>query len=348
MNSLRMHGLDFSRAVLMVLGLFYHAGLIYDDEQKWRVLSDDISPFLGGISAFIHAFRLEAFYLISGIFYLLVFSKGRKHFIQERVKRALIPMLVIGISLNPIMNYYRYNREYDWGIDYLLAGQWMGHLWFLGNLIVYFLISQPISKYIQDSNPLNKKKLLTVLLFLMVCSLLGKVISALTISTSVVFVSFTSLFYYYAYFVMGILAYKNLQVFNEILNRKYLIGYSLSYLFLIILTTLPLNSNLLKLITYSSHFPLALAILSVLTTIGSKESSLIRSFSDASYTVFLLHQPLLIFLYVMIFNQLALNPIVEYLLMIVIVFTISFYTHTLIVDKNRRLKFLLNGVDVKS
>ncbi|KYL34309.1 hypothetical protein A2I98_12240 [Pseudoalteromonas agarivorans] len=78
----RLHGIDFCRAVFMILGLFYHTALIYNDGYVWRVSSSDNSIFFNYISNFIHAFRMEAFYIISGFFYLLVYTKKKRKFFK--------------------------------------------------------------------------------------------------------------------------------------------------------------------------------------------------------------------------------------------------------------------------
>lgn len=183
----------------MVLGLFFHAGLIYGVDQDWRVLSDETSLIINYMSDFTHIFRMEAFYLISGFFYLLVFSKGRDGFAKDRIYRALLPLLFCGLLLNPIMNYYSYNKSYDWGsFDYVLQGQWLGHLWFLGNLIVYFIISLPLCRFILSSKELSSKKLLFLIYFgVPFVAVIGLSLAKLTFDGAILFISFGNLFYYY-------------------------------------------------------------------------------------------------------------------------------------------------------
>ena len=122
----RLHGLDFCRAVFMILGLFYHAALIYSVDYVWRVRDSDTSSFLTYFSSFIHAFRMEAFYLISGFFYLLVYTKRADGFLNERLTRVIPPLLVCGLLINPVMNYFSYEREFSWdSLSYFIDGQWL-------------------------------------------------------------------------------------------------------------------------------------------------------------------------------------------------------------------------------
>ena len=70
----RLHGIDFCRALFMILGLFYHVALIYNDAYVWRVSSRESSVVFNYISNFINTFRMEAFYIISSFFYILVLT----------------------------------------------------------------------------------------------------------------------------------------------------------------------------------------------------------------------------------------------------------------------------------
>lgn len=349
MSTHRLHGLDFSRAVLMVLGLFFHAGLIYGDVQGWRVLSEHNSIYLQFFSNFIHQFRMEAFYIISGIFYYLVLAKNRDGFLKDRVSRALIPMLFVGILINPIMNVFSYNRDYELNFSHILDGDWLGHLWFLGNLIIYFIVSIPVCRLIAKLEPLNTKKFLLLSLTIFTIGILGKVFSKLFLNFTFVFISFEYLFYFYSYFVIGLIAYRNIKSFNLLLSLKYLPIFIIVYVTLVTTSLLlvSISSNISKLVGLIAHLPIAIAVLSLLTFLGSKESKYIRWFSDASYTVYLLHQPFLVILYFFIFKELRLNTYIEYFLLIFLVFSLSLFFHFLFVKRYKLLKFLFNGIPLK-
>lgn len=349
MSTHRLHGLDFSRAVLMVLGLFFHAGLVYGDVQGWRVLSEQNSIYLQFFSNFIHQFRMEAFYIISGIFYYLVLAKNRDGFLKDRVSRALIPMLFVGILINPVMNVFSYNRGYELNFLYILNGDWLGHLWFLGNLIIYFIVSVPICRLMTKLETLNVKNFLLLSLAIFTVGILGKVLSKLYLNFTFVFISFESLLYFYSYFLIGIIAYKNIKSFNSLLSLKYLPIFLLVYFSFVTssLFLLSINSNISKLLGLIAHLPIAIVVLSLLTYLGSNESKLIRWFSDASYTIYLLHQPLLVIFYFFIFKELQFNPYIEYLLLIFIVFSLSLFFHLLLIKRHKVLKFLFNGIPLR-
>jgi glucan biosynthesis protein C len=347
-NLNRLHGLDFCRAVLMVLGLFYHVGLIYGIDQDWRVLSNETSWFIKYISDFIQIFRMEAFYLISGFFYMLIFSKGRNGFAKDRVLRALLPLLFCGLLLNPIMNYYSYNKSYDWdSIDYLLKGQWLGHLWFLGNLVVYFIISLPLCKFILSSKEMSPVFLLFMIyLGIPSVAITGLAVAKLTFDGTVLFITFHNLFYYYSYFIIGCFCFINKALFSSFLSVKYFLLSFLIFIafFLMSYFNIFAGEIINKVLDRLSSGSLMLSILSILYVVGSRRSKVIRNFSDSSYTVYILHQPLIILLYVFVFERLTFEPIQEYILMIIGVFFISYLFHNIFVKNSQILKLLFNGV----
>lgn len=343
MNKLRFHQLDFCRAVFMYCGLLFHCGLIYGSGHSWRVVSDETVAWLGLLSNFLHHFRMEAFYLVSGFFYLLIMQKQRPGFMQDRVYRALIPMLFIGLTLNIIMNKLSYNHSFDWGIDYILTGKWQAHLWFLGNLIIYFLVAQKLSKFLLKLKPI--KHLLGIFIALMMVALIGHFTAVYFGFGTVIFINFGYLFYYFPYFLMGVFAFHSKEAFFKLIELKFLPLYLAIYASAQILTkvNLGLIPEFLAVVKQAAHLPLMLAAFSLLCFIGQKQSSVVRFLSEASYTIYLLHQPLIIILHTYLFAHLQMGAVNEYLLMVIIVFFLSGTFHLLLVDKFPVLKMLFNG-----
>ena len=343
----RIDGLDFCRAIFMILGLFYHVGLIYGGEQNWRVYSEEGYWGIKVISDFIHQFRMEAFYLISGFFYTLIFSKDRPGFLKNRTLRLLIPLVFCGALINSVMNYYSYNFTYSVDLDYLIGGEWVGHLWFLGNLFVYFIVSFPLMKLIIKANKLNPSALL--LFFYVVFPLfavLGLIISNLTYEGIILFISFDQIFYFYSYFFLGCLCFSNKESFISILDSKYL-PFSLAIFsvlsFVVYFNFIGIDAvNLV--ISNVAKGSLVLFMTAALYILGSRKSKSVRSVSESSYTIYLLHEPLIVLSYVFVFSGLKINPIIEYFLIISAVFFLSYSFHNLLVKKSQVLRCLLNGV----
>jgi glucans biosynthesis protein C len=80
----------------MLLGVAYHATVSWlPGIEPWYFVADS-SPVaaLSGLSGFLHAFRMQLFFALSGFFSHLVFERrGAADFLRERSRRLLVPML---------------------------------------------------------------------------------------------------------------------------------------------------------------------------------------------------------------------------------------------------------------
>lgn len=346
-DSERLHGLDFCRAMFMILGIFYHAALIYEIDQSWRVSSLQTSEFFSSISMFIHDFRMEAFYVIAGFFFMYIYKKNRKSFLAERVTRAIVPLFFCGFTLNYVMNMYSYNFMFDWGqVEYYLHGQWLGHLWFLGNLIIYFIVLKPFCKYIDKMRSVsNLKLILFFIIFAPLLSILLLGVSKYTFSSQFIFISFHSLLGYFPYFLLGCFCCKWKKNFLSILNLKVFLISVLMYFLIFSLTSFDTVSPLLqKALERLSHGSLALAMISLFYNFGTKEGKVIKEISISSYTIYLLHQPLVILTYVFIFSKFTINIYIEYFLLVSLVLFASYLLHRYLVSSSKIVSLLFNGV----
>lgn len=89
----REYFLDSIRAWLMLLGIPFHISLIYSS-HTWHVNSAESSLWLTLFNDFIHSFRMQVFFVISGYFsYMLFLRYPLKKWWKVRVERVGIPML---------------------------------------------------------------------------------------------------------------------------------------------------------------------------------------------------------------------------------------------------------------
>lgn len=89
----REYFLDSIRAWLMLLGIPFHISLIYSS-HTWHVNSAEPSLWLTLFNDFIHSFRMQVFFVISGYFsYMLFLRYPLKKWWKVRVERVGIPML---------------------------------------------------------------------------------------------------------------------------------------------------------------------------------------------------------------------------------------------------------------
>ena len=123
----RYYDLDALRAVAMLLGLVLHAVMSFVPAIPWLiqdsrhpawelparavksaetigiVLQDSYSPFHLAFHV-IHGFRMPLFFVISGFFTAMLWQqRGTSQMVRHRIRRILIPMIVLMIALWPIM-----------------------------------------------------------------------------------------------------------------------------------------------------------------------------------------------------------------------------------------------------
>ncbi|WJD48169.1 glucans biosynthesis protein MdoC [Enterobacter sp. PGRG2] len=141
----REYFLDSIRAWLMLLGIPFHISLIYSS-HVWHVNSASPSWGLTLFNDFIHSFRMQVFFVISGYFsYMLFLRYPVKRWWKVRVERVGIPMLTAiplltlpqfmmlqhvkgkTESWHTLSAYDKYNT---------LIWELISHLWFLLVLVV--------------------------------------------------------------------------------------------------------------------------------------------------------------------------------------------------------------------
>ncbi|CAI2478908.1 glucans biosynthesis protein MdoC [Serratia liquefaciens] len=85
--------LDSIRAYLMLLGIPFHLSLIYSS-HAWAVNSASPSFSLTVLNDFIHAFRMQVFFVISGYFSYMLYERYERHqWLKVRLERVAIPLL---------------------------------------------------------------------------------------------------------------------------------------------------------------------------------------------------------------------------------------------------------------
>ncbi|MFP6769047.1 MAG: acyltransferase family protein [Planctomycetaceae bacterium] len=93
----RYHGLDALRAWAMFLGIVLHAGLAYmtsSDRVFWGIVDPSQDETLTTFVLWVHSFRMELFFMISGFFSCMVLQyRDNQYFIRQRVKKLLVPFI---------------------------------------------------------------------------------------------------------------------------------------------------------------------------------------------------------------------------------------------------------------
>ncbi|WP_421416233.1 glucans biosynthesis protein MdoC [Serratia plymuthica] len=170
-NNQREFFLDSIRAYLMLLGVPFHLSLIYSS-HAWAVNSAAPSFSLTVLNDFIHAFRMQVFFVISGYFsYMLYERYERHHWLKVRLERVAIPLLssipLITVPQFFMLKYFtdKLNGWEDFSIYQKInvtIWELVSHLWFLLTLTLLTTACFYLFKKIKTlksniaPNPINK------------------------------------------------------------------------------------------------------------------------------------------------------------------------------------------------
>jgi glucan biosynthesis protein C len=165
-ESVRLHYLDWLRVLAILMVFLFHAVHPFDFGD-WQVKNIDQSEILTIILLLLSIWGMPFFFLVAGAgsWFALKKRSGRQY-MQERFYRLLIPFIVGFILFSPIEYYCENMNKMQRGLQTSFQGflsifstfnplllrfpgfspRWMGfgyHLWFLGFLFCFALITLP-------------------------------------------------------------------------------------------------------------------------------------------------------------------------------------------------------------
>jgi hypothetical protein len=150
---MRYNYLDFARGILMSLGVIIHAAYIFSPDFEWRLSAENTNEIYTYIVGFIHSFRMQSFYIISGFFSMMIIEKySLSKFLSSRFIRLGVPLIFCGFTINIVMTAFSWDNLHNlretFNVNFWIGGDWLGHLWFLANLIGYSLVVYFIIKIV--------------------------------------------------------------------------------------------------------------------------------------------------------------------------------------------------------
>ncbi|MBL7635842.1 MULTISPECIES: glucans biosynthesis protein MdoC [Atlantibacter] len=319
----REYFLDSIRAWLMLLGIPFHISLIYSSHH-WHVNSAAPSWWLTLFNDFIHAFRMQVFFVISGYFsYMLFLRYSRPKWWKVRVERVGIPMLTaIPLLTVPqfIMLQYVKGQADKWptlsGYEKYntLAWELISHLWFLLVLVVLTTLGliwfRNISSGIAEGRFGGLKKItlgkLSIIFFF-----LGLVYAVIRRTLFIVWPSILSdgLFnfivmqtlFYAPFFILGALAFKhqNLKQLFILPSRGCTLGAAIAFLAYLANQRYGSGDAWMYETEYVITMVLGLWMVNVVFSLGYRllnfQSARVTYFVNASLFIYLVHHPLTLF-----------------------------------------------------
>lgn len=348
----RIHFLDAARAILMFLGIPYHVAMVYRTGNDWEfATSDEPSVLLSYLAEFIHIFRMPLFFIVAGYFAMMMLCrKDPGRWFGGRVFKLGVPLLAAGISLNPISLMVQDDSAM---LLAYVGDQWLAHLWFLPTLICMCAVLAlmqvtPLQRWFERGvDWLVERPAVGVLVFLAIAgsvSGVGSMLGSRMPDTFVVRTTMLSAFGFMPYLLLGA-AMRT--------NRRLLVAMSHSSFAAFAVALVPLAfalstswgdgaMNIARVFAMTMVcFGFARALLTVCRLVLDRPSRRVRNIADASFTVYLVHFPLLNVFYKLV--EPANIPVLpEFALLVGSVAVVSYLVHRLIA-RSDTLMFLFNG-----
>lgn len=360
MNS-RIYYLDSMRGVLILFILMIHALQVYSPEKSWRIYNIESIDSIPYIIDFLLLFTLTSFFIMSGYFAVMTIQKvGSQKFWEIRIRRIMIPIITTAVTLNSFQSYLLVQN--GWMkfelIDYLINGGWVSHLWFLINLVIYFLILYIGVKYFKSL--LEKCMTIFNIVFLNTnIYFLLFFMSFLTVFLLAIVSIFSKYWYfgeiinlhafvfYLPFFIFGILLYINKQILESFLNIS--IFYSVMIIIISLLVSnyfVEFEGKIYKIVyfffnTASKYFASALCF-HFFYKYTNKQSHTFTFLSESSYTVYLFHHVLVIAVGLLYIHY-KIVGVVGLFLLVFLVGILSLLIHLLLISRSDILSFLFNG-----
>ncbi|MEO1450564.1 MAG: acyltransferase family protein [Bacteroidota bacterium] len=144
----RRYDIDWIRVIAIWLLLFYHVGIGF---RPWGALIrfiqhdtplDALEPFMSMLSVW----RIPLLFFVSGMG--VCFAMRKRNWVElwkERAQRILLPFVFGSLAIVPMhiwlwRDYYRQDLFYAPNT---------GHLWFLGNILIYVMVLTPLFLYLK-------------------------------------------------------------------------------------------------------------------------------------------------------------------------------------------------------
>lgn len=351
----RLHYLDSVRSLLMLLGIPFHASLIYDATQAWSIKSGSSSDLIGAIGSLTTSFRMPAFFIVSGFFsYLTLARSPARQWLRTRYERLAIPLLAAALMLNPFQ--IMVTEASKPGVSEAEAinaivqklttvgSHWLRHLWFLPTLLVLCTILGAVvhisrSHTVARRHPLlrfTRQPRMFFWLYVGSTGVFSWVLSAIQID-------FPHWPLRYApFFFLGVILASTTHLLDDFLK--------LNPVTLVLTLTLPVafhfvrsDSSLIKDVIQSTcGILMAKSLLGVTYRYANKPMPLVRKVADASYSIYLAHQPVILVLGFFLL-QFELNPLAGFGLICTLTFLLSYGFH-LGVQRSSLLLFFFNGI----
>ncbi len=375
----REHHWDSLRALLMLLGIPYHAAMAYNTRVLWDVQSLEKSEALTFLSGFLVTFRMPAFFIVAGYFAAMLLARRPPlAWLRSRFIRLGLPFLTGLVLLAPPQLFFIDLKDALNGVltmpqamnraahDITHPGfGWIMHLWFLPALLAYSTLIalsafwaeaaglMPQLRRAADAVTRHRSLVLPVVL---VFAMSWEIAIALT---HTYFMARPSGFAflvahgvdpylrYLPFFLLGV-------VMRAVPDLRPSLIWQGGWVLPVFAITAASAASLLRgrtglelEILYNAADAIAAILMSALligcaNRFWNRQDQRVDRIVDASFTIYLLHHPL-IYALVTLFLLVAWPPVVEFVIVCLSTLALSYAAHR-ILRRSRLALFLFNGL----
>lgn len=359
--AMRYYYMDAMRSILMMLGVFIHSAQVFNPSQRWLVLSDNTHPFFYYAVTFIHSFRMPAFFIISGFFCLMMLQRQTvRKFTGNKVQRILVPLLVTVFTLNLLQSIFlsTVNKQLFSFEVFFTSGDWLGHLWFLINLLIYFFVAailtyfftNVIKKHSGILKILEKPPTALLLILLPLCSLAIVAVNKVGFplySTFFTVLDVYQIVSYLPYFIFGMLLFHSHTLLKKFSTIPFTSLFILILVAYILKTSLPFDNQTLTYFTniYSRSLIAWVSssiIFKLFYMYANQPSKTWLFLSNSAYSIYLFHSIIVVVLAVTLVKY-NVPPALSFIILIVSTITITLFIHKKIILNFKTMQFLFNG-----
>lgn len=345
-----------------MLGVVLHSSQVFNPAASWVIHNALETTVAAYVVDAIHLFRLPAFFMVSGYFFLRSLRKyGVRRLLKLRGERILVPLIVSAATLNCIQAFLLDSsgwRHFEVR-EYLFSGRWLSHLWFLYYLFAYYLIACFVMRYAGSipgsitrfcSRVVEECHMVVILSLWSVCQilllLLGKALPVMYFPIPG-FSTLYNLAFYLQFFVFGAFLCRSRTLITKFVGLSPLFAIPMLVTTIVVKMMLIGNEGILTMVLskYLGVFTVWLSCslcFFVFKTFADRPSKTLSFFANASYTVYLFHH-LLVVAFGLLFIHWGIGGLLGLTLLMLTVFLLSSLIHVYIVSNSELLTYLYNG-----
>lgn len=351
--------MDAMRAAMMVAGVFFHAGLVYRASYEWRFRDPSDIAFFTWLTDFLNAFRMPAFFAVAGFFCALCFARDpRIRKLCTRLMVFAVPFVTMMLTLQPLQHAMKLELQGSFAgfgaafwRDYFGDGEYVSHLWFLLNLVFYYLAAWLILPRLAGKGYLRgalmvqvfRHKTLMSLIACACCLPLIVVLKPLALSDAY---GAGWVVRYAPFFIVGAILYRHAELYEEFKRPRPLDVVVMAIA--VALWCLDLDGRVGWVVGllwfYQCGFVLTGLCMLLFSRFLNRESRVTRLISDSSYTIYLFHHILVVLVATWAARHLPqAGAGVKYAIVVCAVLALTIGVHQLLIRRVALLRFLFNG-----